>query len=101
MKGLFNREIKTGAFTIDFSRVNPNPCKGVLSVEVRPMNRMDTLIIDNCTSDLISHENPFKIPISNVPIVSGVVNFNPYTKEINGYKSPKDMKSVVTYIFEQ
>ncbi len=99
MKGLYQREIKTGEFTIDLSKLN-HRCKGVLQVEVRPMRRMDTLIVGDSTSDLIKHDTPFKIS-SNIPIISGLINFKPYTKEVNGWESPKDMKSVVTYILEQ
>ncbi len=99
MKALYRQEIKTGEFTIDLSRLNYQ-CKGVLQIEVRPARRMDTLILDDNISDLISHDYPFKI-VSNVPIVNGIMHFKPYTKDVNGWKSKEEMQSVVRYILEE
>ncbi len=99
MKALYKREIKTGEFTIDLAKLNHN-CKGVLQIEVKPVRRMDTLILDDNISDLVSHDVPFKI-VSNVPIVNGIVNFKPYTKNVNGWSSSNKMKSVVSYILEE
>lgn len=88
MKSLFKQEKKTGSFTIDFSKIEK--CKGVLFIEVKPLKRLDTLILNGVESDFISHDNVFKLQC-NAPMVSGILNFKPYNSDSN-------MQSVVRYL---
>ncbi len=74
------KNIHTGSFTIDVSAINN--CKGILSIEVKPINRHDTLILDNIESDLISYKTPFVLT-SPLPITRGVLNFKPYNSDAN------------------
>lgn len=88
MKSLFKQEIKKGSFVIDFSKIEK--CKGVLFIEVKPVKRLDTLILNNIESDFISHDNAFTLQC-NAPMISGVLNFKPYNSDVN-------MASVVRYL---
>lgn len=86
VKTLFKEELKTGAFTIDFSKINE--CKGLVYIEVKPLKYDQTLILNNSESDLINSSTPFKLR-SEHPIVNGLLTFEPFRD------NPKKMKSVV------
>lgn len=88
MKSILKEETLTGEFYIDFSKINQ--CKGVLALEVKPVNRLDTLRLNNVSSDLISHKNPFILKVKH-PLDNGILNFKPY-------KSSSEMKSVVRMV---
>lgn len=88
MESILTEKTYQGKFTIDFSKINQ--CKGVLSIEVKPKKRLDTLVLNNVPSDTISHKSPFKLE-AKYPLTNGELTFNPY-------KSSNDMKSVVRMV---
>lgn len=83
---LFKEEKKEGAFTVDFSKINR--CKGLVYLEVKPVERVETLILNNKPVDLISGKKPFILE-ANIPITSGELVFEPFKD------SPRKMVSIV------